>query len=94
MKTKTSEVHASLAENYFRKSCEYRDSMNQALADHHPTTGVVVQGRDCGRCQRSPLGLTLLSGSDAKPQRNLGQHGVRRNQTGSTKRGAQDQPNE
>jgi len=32
-KSKTSVVHSSLAENFFRKSREYRDSMNQALAD-------------------------------------------------------------
>jgi len=32
MKTKTSAVHASLAGNYFRKAGEYRDSMNQRVA--------------------------------------------------------------
>jgi hypothetical protein len=32
-RTKTSAVHSPLAENYFRKAGEYRDSMNQALAD-------------------------------------------------------------
>lgn len=35
-KSKTSTVHSSLAENYFKKAQQYRDSMNQALADRRP----------------------------------------------------------
>jgi hypothetical protein len=41
MKAKTSTVHSSLAENYFRKAGEYRDSMNQALADHRPNAAAL-----------------------------------------------------
>lgn len=41
MKTKTSAAHPSLAENYFRKAREYRDSMNQALADHRPNAAAL-----------------------------------------------------
>ena len=40
-KSKTSAVHSSLAENYFRKAGEYRDSMNQALADGHPSAAAL-----------------------------------------------------
>jgi hypothetical protein len=40
-KSKTSAVHSSLAENYFRKAREYRDSMNQALADRHPNAAAL-----------------------------------------------------
>ncbi len=40
-KSKTSAVHSSLAENYFRKAGEYRDSMNQALADGRPNAAAL-----------------------------------------------------
>ena len=40
-KSKTSAVHPSSAENYFRKAGEYRDSMNQALAEHHPNAAAL-----------------------------------------------------
>ena len=40
-KSKTSAVHSSLAENYFRKAGEYRDSMNQALADRRPNAAAL-----------------------------------------------------
>jgi hypothetical protein len=40
-KSKTSAVHSSLAENYFRKAREYRDSMNQALAEHRPNAAAL-----------------------------------------------------
>jgi len=40
-KSKTSAVHSSLAENYFRKAREYRDSMNQALADRRPNAAAL-----------------------------------------------------
>jgi len=40
-KSKTSAVHSSLAENYFRKASEYRDSMNQALADRRPNAAAL-----------------------------------------------------
>jgi hypothetical protein len=35
-KSRTSTVDPSLAENYFKKAREYRDSMNQALAERRP----------------------------------------------------------
>ena len=40
-KRKTSAVHSSLGENYFKKAQEYRDSMNQALADHRPNAAAL-----------------------------------------------------
>ena len=40
-KSKTSAVHSSLAKNYFRKAGEYRDSMNQALADDRPNAAAL-----------------------------------------------------
>ena len=40
-KSKTSAVHSSLAENYFKKAQEYRDSMNQALADRRPNAAAL-----------------------------------------------------
>ena len=40
-KPKTSAVHSSMAQNYFRKAGEYRDSMNQALADHRPNAAAL-----------------------------------------------------
>jgi len=40
-KSKTSAVHSSLAENYSRKAGEYRDSMNQALADRRPNAAAL-----------------------------------------------------
>ena len=40
-KFKTSAVHPSSAENYFRKAGEYRDSMIQALAEHHPNAAAL-----------------------------------------------------
>jgi hypothetical protein len=40
-KSRTSAVHASLAKNYFRKAGEYRDSMNQALADRRPNAAAL-----------------------------------------------------
>jgi hypothetical protein len=40
-KSKTSAVHSSLAENCFRKAGEYRDSMNQALADGRPNAAAL-----------------------------------------------------
>jgi len=40
-KSKTSAVHPSSAENYFRKAGEYRDSMNQALAEHRPNAAAL-----------------------------------------------------
>jgi hypothetical protein len=40
-KSKTSAVHSSLAENYFRKAREYRNSMNQALSDHRPNAAAL-----------------------------------------------------
>ena len=40
-KSKTSALHPSAAENYFRKAGEYRDSMNQALAEHHPNAAAL-----------------------------------------------------
>jgi hypothetical protein len=45
-KSKTSAVHSSLAENYFKKAQEYRDSMNQALADRRPNA-VALNGIHC-----------------------------------------------
>ena len=41
MKVKSSAIHFSLAENYFRKAGEYRDSMNQALADGRPNAAAL-----------------------------------------------------
>jgi hypothetical protein len=52
-RSKTSVVHSSLAENYFRKATEYRDSMNQALADHRPNAAALngihcaISATDC-----------------------------------------------
>jgi len=40
-KSKTSTLHYSVAENYFRKAREYRDSMNQALADRRPNAAAL-----------------------------------------------------
>jgi hypothetical protein len=40
-KSKTSAVHSSLSENYFKKAQEYRDSMNQALADRRPNAAAL-----------------------------------------------------
>ena len=40
-KPRTSSVHPSLAENYFQKAQEYRDSMNQALADRRPNAAAL-----------------------------------------------------
>jgi hypothetical protein len=40
-KSKTAAVHSSLAENYFKKAQEYRDSMNQALADRRPNAAAL-----------------------------------------------------
>jgi len=40
-KSKTSTIHSSLAENYFRKAREYRDSMNLALADRRPNAAAL-----------------------------------------------------
>ena len=40
-KSKTSAVHSSVTENYFRKAREYRDSMNQALADRRPNAAAL-----------------------------------------------------
>jgi HEPN domain-containing protein len=40
-KSKTSVVHSSHAENYFRKAREYRDSMHQALADGRPNAAAL-----------------------------------------------------
>ena len=40
-KSKISTVHSSVAENYFRKACEYRDSMNQALAERRPNAAAL-----------------------------------------------------
>ncbi len=41
VKSKTSAVHSTPAENYFRKAQEYRDSMNQALADRRPNAAAL-----------------------------------------------------
>jgi len=35
-KSRVSAVDTALADNYFKKAQEYRDSMNQALADRRP----------------------------------------------------------
>ena len=40
-KLKTSAVHSSHAENYFRKAREYRDSMHQSLADGRPNAAAL-----------------------------------------------------
>lgn len=40
-RAKTSAVHHSRAENYFQKAREYRDSMNQALADRRPNAAAL-----------------------------------------------------
>jgi len=40
-KPKTSVVHSSKAANYFKKAGEYRDSMNQALADLRPNAAAL-----------------------------------------------------
>ena len=40
-KSKTSVVHSSHAENYFRKAREYRDSMHHALADSRPNAAAL-----------------------------------------------------
>jgi hypothetical protein len=40
-KPKTSAVNSSLAQNFFRKAREYRDSMNQALADRRPNAAAL-----------------------------------------------------
>jgi len=40
-KSKTAVVHPSLAANYFKKAQEYRDSMNQALADRRPNAAAL-----------------------------------------------------
>jgi hypothetical protein len=40
-KSRTSSVHSSLAENYLKKAREYRDSMNQALADRRPNAAAL-----------------------------------------------------
>jgi hypothetical protein len=40
-KPRTSAVHSSLAENYLKKAREYRDSMNQALADRRPNAAAL-----------------------------------------------------
>jgi len=40
-KSRTSAVHSSLAENYLKKAHEYRDSMNQALADRRPNAAAL-----------------------------------------------------
>ena len=40
-KSKTAIVAPSLAENYFRKAREYRDSMNEALADRRPNAAAL-----------------------------------------------------
>jgi hypothetical protein len=45
-KSKPSALHYSLAENYFRKAREYRDSMNQALADRRPNAAA-LNGMHC-----------------------------------------------
>ena len=40
-KSRTSALHSSAAENYFRKAHEYRDSMNLALADNRPNAAAL-----------------------------------------------------
>ena len=40
-KSRTSAVHSSPAENYLKKAREYRDSMNQALADRRPNAAAL-----------------------------------------------------
>jgi hypothetical protein len=45
-KSKTSAVHSSGAENYLKKAREYRDSMNQALADHR-ANAAALNGIHC-----------------------------------------------
>ena len=45
-KTRTTAVHSGLAENYFRKAQEYRDSMNQALAERR-ANAAALNGIHC-----------------------------------------------
>lgn len=40
-KSRTSAVYFPLAENYLKKAREYRDSMNQALADRRPNAAAL-----------------------------------------------------
>ncbi len=54
--SRTSAVPSSLAENYFRKAAEYRDSMNQALADHRPNAAA-LNGIHCAISAADSLGV-------------------------------------
>ncbi len=45
-RSRTSSVHPSAAENVFNKAREYRDSMNQALADRH-ANAAALNGIHC-----------------------------------------------